>query len=133
MSTVEQSFKAPDSYFVIQGVLQKVGERLVRMKDVWGNEFGWVGVHRWTFEAAQEIGRMKVKGEWRGDIPNEAVLRRRVNYMADDEWEDAGIPRAEPKKWERTGLKHKDMNLWGREPRLELQSAYRQVQGSGQR
>ena len=115
-----------DTYLSLRSILHRVGSMKARERGFAGLGAS-IGVHLWTWLAEQEMIRLKQAGLWEGDVPNEPTLRRRVNYLADEEWLDEGIPRPsdEPPLWERTPFKVMDGNPRKALDVVELQSGYR--------
>ena len=115
-----------DTYLSLRAVLHNVGFLKVKERE-YGGLGASLGVHLWTWLAEERIMKLKSEGRWEGGIPNEPTLRRRVNYLADEDCLDEGIPRPsdEPPLWERTPFRILDGNPRKALDVVELQSGYR--------
>ncbi len=124
---MSQQVQRPDTYASIRAILHAVGLREVASRDWWAKGTGQIGVHKWTWLANKEIISLKTRKLWEKPLPNEATLRRRINYLADERWVDDGIlrPLEEPPLWKHLSLQIKDVNPWKGLDVVESMSGYR--------
>jgi hypothetical protein len=115
-----------DTYLSLRAVLHNVGLRECSKRGFFTGAYGSIGVHCWTWLCIRKIEEMKKNGQWEGKVPNEATVRRRINYLASEEWIDEGIPRPpdEPPLWKHLHSQVKDVNPWKSLEVVEWQSGY---------
>lgn len=103
----QQEIRFSPYHAAIQTIADEVGRRKCNEREFAGMS-GSIGVWLWIDLTIKAIEALKKRGEWRFEVPNEATVRRRLNYLADSDWIDQGIPRPEdyPPKW-----KHLNVNI----------------------
>jgi len=110
---------------LMKAVLNEVGRLEIARRKFEGLPLR-VGVHVATKKAHEEIIRRARAGRWPfSQIPGEADLRRRLNYMADPDWLDEGVPRTSGSpEWHICSGKYEDMNPWKDSDLRTVQSCY---------
>lgn len=127
----EQVQRANSYYAAIRNEAHVTGERLANSRTFW-HENPAIGINYWVSEVIRSIRGLKEAKLWRFDVPNEATVRRRINYMADPSWLDEEEPRPPDSRplWE-----HLPLRIMDKDPQtahLSLQSAYRMVMPEGE-
>jgi len=85
-------------------VADEVGKRKVNEREFAGAK-GTIGILYWTDLTLKEIEKLKKLNLWTFKLPPPDRVARAINYLADANWLENGVPRPidEPPRWEHVG------------------------------